>query len=97
MDIKDFARLVKAKRGELDTLMRRNMPVIAGRMAKGRLCERRSASVEAGKKAVIRQSSGRIKLRNPAVRTQPPFQLHKIYAGGLPGARRQRCALCPAA
>ena len=34
MDIKDFARLVKAKRGELDTLMRRNMPVIAGRMAK---------------------------------------------------------------
>lgn len=34
MDIKDFARLVKAKRAELDTLMRRNMPVIAGRMAK---------------------------------------------------------------
>lgn len=34
MDIKDFAKLVKAKRGELDILMRRNMPVIAGRMAK---------------------------------------------------------------
>ena len=34
MDIKDFARQVKAKRGELDTLMRRNLPVIAGRMAK---------------------------------------------------------------
>lgn len=34
MDIKDFAKLIKAKRGELDTLMRRNMPVIAGRMAK---------------------------------------------------------------
>lgn len=34
MDIKDFANLIKAKRGELDSLMRRNMPVIAGRMAK---------------------------------------------------------------
>lgn len=34
MDIKDFAKLIEAKRGELDTLMRRNMPVIAGRMAK---------------------------------------------------------------
>ena len=34
MDIKNFAKLVKAKREELDTLMRRNMPMIAGRMAK---------------------------------------------------------------
>lgn len=34
MDIKDFARLIKDKRRELDTLMRIKMPVIAGRMAK---------------------------------------------------------------
>ena len=34
MDIKDFARQVERKRKELDTLMRRRMPVIAGRMAK---------------------------------------------------------------
>lgn len=34
MDIKDFASLIKAKRAELDSLMRSRMPVIAGRMAK---------------------------------------------------------------
>lgn len=34
MDIKDFARQVERKRKELDGMMRRRMPVIAGRMAK---------------------------------------------------------------
>lgn len=34
MDIKDFAKLIERKRKELDTLMRRRMPVIAGRIAK---------------------------------------------------------------
>lgn len=34
MYIKDFARLIERKRKELDTLIRRQMPVIAGRMAK---------------------------------------------------------------
>lgn len=34
MDIKDFARLMELKQAELDDLMRRRMPVIAGRMAK---------------------------------------------------------------
>lgn len=34
MDIKDFARLIGRKRREMDTMMRRRMPVIAGRMAK---------------------------------------------------------------
>lgn len=34
MDIKDFAELIRKKRKELDDLMRRKMPVIAGRMAK---------------------------------------------------------------
>ncbi len=34
MDIKDFAKLIERKRKELDTIMRRRMPVIAGRMAK---------------------------------------------------------------
>lgn len=33
MDIKDFAKLIERKRKELDTAMRRRMPVIAGRMA----------------------------------------------------------------
>ncbi len=34
MDIKDFAKLVEQKRKELDEMMRRRMPVIAGRLAK---------------------------------------------------------------
>ena len=34
MDIKEYSKLIKAKRKELDNLMRRRMPVIAGRMAK---------------------------------------------------------------
>lgn len=34
MDIKDFAKIIAQKRKELDTMMRRRMPVIAGRMAK---------------------------------------------------------------
>lgn len=34
MDIKDFAKQIERKRKELDTVMRRRMPVIAGRMAK---------------------------------------------------------------
>lgn len=34
MDINDFSKLIQAKRRELYALMRRRMPVIAGRMAK---------------------------------------------------------------
>ncbi len=34
MDIKEYSRLINAKRKELDGLMKRKMPVIAGRMAK---------------------------------------------------------------
>lgn len=34
MEIKEFSRLIKAKRKELDDLMKRKMPVLAGRMAK---------------------------------------------------------------
>lgn len=34
MDIKEYSKLIKAKRKELDNLMRRRMPVITGRMAK---------------------------------------------------------------
>lgn len=34
MYIKDFAKLIEQKRKELDKMMRRKMPVIAGRMAK---------------------------------------------------------------
>lgn len=34
MDIKEYSKLIKAKRKELDGLMKRKMPVIAGRMAK---------------------------------------------------------------
>lgn len=34
MDIKEYSKLIKAKRKELDDLMKRKMPVIAGRMAK---------------------------------------------------------------
>lgn len=34
MDIKEFSKQIKAKRKELDDLMKRKMPVLAGRMAK---------------------------------------------------------------
>lgn len=34
MDIKDFAKLIREKRKELDELMRRRMPIIVGRRAK---------------------------------------------------------------
>lgn len=34
MNIQDFAKLIKRKRKELDDMMRREMPVVAGRMAK---------------------------------------------------------------
>ena len=34
MDLKDFDNLIKSKRKQLETLMRRKMPVIVGRMAK---------------------------------------------------------------
>ncbi|MEK6497213.1 hypothetical protein AABQ75_08980, partial [Campylobacter jejuni] len=34
MDIKEYSKLLNAKRKEMDDLMRRRMPVIAGRMAK---------------------------------------------------------------
>lgn len=34
MEIKEFSRLIKAKRKELDDLMKRKMPVLTGRMAK---------------------------------------------------------------
>lgn len=34
MDIKEFAKLIEQNKKKLDTLMRREMPVIAGRMAK---------------------------------------------------------------
>ena len=34
MDIKDFAKLIEQKHKELDEMMRRKMPVVAGRMAK---------------------------------------------------------------
>lgn len=34
MDIQDFAKLIQRKRKELDDMMRREMPVVAGRMAK---------------------------------------------------------------
>lgn len=34
MDISEFSRLIQSKQAQLDRLMRHNMPVIAGRMAK---------------------------------------------------------------
>lgn len=34
MNIQDFAKLIQRKRKELDDMMRREMPVVAGRMAK---------------------------------------------------------------
>ena len=34
MDLKDFDNLIKSKRKQLETLMRRKMPVMVGRMAK---------------------------------------------------------------
>ena len=50
MDIKDSAKLVEQIRKELDTMMRRRMPVIAGRLAKDHFQDnfRRSGFVNGG-------------------------------------------------
>ena len=34
MDIKEFSKLIRAKQKEIDTLMRRKMPIRVGNMAK---------------------------------------------------------------
>lgn len=63
MDIKDFSALLKAKKKELDTLMRRKLPVKVGRMAKDHYQEnfRKGGFVNGGLKRwpqTKRQSSG---------------------------------------
>ena len=63
MDIKDFSALLKAKQKELDTLMRRKLPVKVGRMAKDHYQEnfRKGGFVNGGLQRwpqTKRQSSG---------------------------------------
>lgn len=63
MDIKDFSALLKAKQKELDTLMRRKLPVKVGRMAKDHYQEnfRKGGFVNGGLQCwpqTKRQSSG---------------------------------------
>lgn len=63
MDIKDFSTLLKAKQKELDTLMRRKLPVKVGRMAKDHYQEnfRKGGFVNGGLKRwpqTKRQQSG---------------------------------------
>lgn len=63
MDIKDFSASLKAKRKELDTLMRRKLPVKVGRMAKDHYQEnfRKGGFVNGGLKRwpqTKRQQSG---------------------------------------
>lgn len=50
MDLKDFAKLTAQKRKKLDAMMRRRMPVIAGRLAKDHFQDnfRRSGFVNGG-------------------------------------------------
>ena len=59
MDIKEYSKLIKAKRKELDGLMKRKMPVIAGRMAKDHFQDnfRQGGFVNIEAKPNIRQSA----------------------------------------
>jgi hypothetical protein len=76
MYIKDFAKLIEQKRKELDKMMRRKMPVIAGRMAKDHFQEnfRKGGFVNGGlhpwpQKAFIWKNRCRQQLRYAAVRS----------------------------
>lgn len=99
MDIKEYSKVIKAKRKELDDLMKRKMPVIAGRMAKDHFQDnfRREGFVNGGLHPwpkAKRLSSGRtdaagqygtlLSGRNHL------FRLRQVRAGGLPGESGQR-------
>ena len=63
MDIKDFSALLKAKRKELDTLMRRELPVKVGRMAKDHYQDnfRKGGFVNGGLQLRLQVGGGRLR------------------------------------
>ena len=81
MDIKDFAELIKRKRDRLDSMMRRKMPVMVGRMAKDHFQDnfRQGGFVNGGlhpwPKSKLLTSGG----------TEASFQIGRIYTCRLPG------------
>lgn len=74
MDIKEYSKLIKAKRKELDDLMKRKMPVIAGRMAKDhfqdnfRRCRKHQTPVEIHLRFRNHRLARHSQLRSPYVR-----------------------------
>ena len=103
MDIKEYSKLIKAKRKELDGLMKRKMPVIAGRMAKdhfrdnfrlGRFRKRRITPVAESEKAVLGTDRCGRELRDAALRKEPSLQLRQIHAGRIPSEGGKRTRLC---
>lgn len=106
MDIKDFSALLKAKRKELDMLMRRELPVKVGRMAKDHYQDnfRKGGFVNGGlrrwpvtKTPAVRLQVCGGRLRPAALTTQPSVLIRQIYAGRLPRQGGQRRGIRPAA
>ena len=101
MDIKEYSKLIKAKRKELDGLMKRKMPVIAGRMAKDHFQDnfRREGFVNGGLHPwpkAKRLSSGRTDAAGSygTLRKEPSLQLRQIHAGRIPSEGGKRTRLC---
>ena len=103
MDIKDFAELIKRKRDRLDSMMRRKMPGMVGRMAKdhfsgefppGWICQWRSSPLAKIQTAVFGGDRCRQQLWYAALRQEASFQIGRIYTCRLPGKGVQRGGLC---
>ena len=104
MDIKDFAELIKRKRDRLDSMMRRKLPVVVGRMAKDHFQDnfRQGGFVDGGlhpwpkaKRALL----GRYRCRQQLTeRCSPAGSISSnrsdIHACRLPGKGVQRGGLC---
>ena len=89
MEIQEFTRILAAKQRELDTLMRRKLPVQVGNMAKTHYQENfrqggfvndglhKWPDAKEGCPVQIRSSQ----LQNPAKQQEPFIQQHEVYSG----------------
>ena len=94
--------MIKRKRDRLDSMMRRKMPVMVGRMAKDHFQDnfRQGGFVNGGlhpcpkPNAVLGRFRCRQQLWNAALRQETSVQIGRIYTCRLPGKGIQRGGLC---